>query len=510
MKVTKITLQTVNAADQSGLSESDKKIINNGGCLYPKNGIDIFDRTSKPTVKQGENTQALTPKTSVVEGGASLTESEKRIIDRGGCLYPNPKFSNFAVEMPKLPDAKIAKVDSAKFEQKSPNSGLSDSDLKIINNGGCVYPNQNRLRLELLMQQNGTENSKVPQTGQQSTPNTAGSDNQPNSVSKTNQNVPNNLMAPMPGDIAPVSGRSLTLASPATVPNPPAKPGAVVRSASFLAGEAVGLGKSLVSGVADVGKFLYDVESAVIARGHDLIFERTLNGSFTQVYEPTSSLGTASSEGRGGEAALKIVTEAPDRIADASVRTGILVEQGKYYEAGEAFGKGPLAEATTALGTLQLATATPLRTAPSAAAPVVTTAVETGTAAAPKVTPPSIAPLATTILRPGPFAEVISQARAAAGGIAGDCEGATAVIRSILKEAERGNWGWKDRLGRPGFHEFAKLPDGRILDATAGQYLANGTVTAQEVAGVPGLGAAIESGVFTAELHNALRALVTR
>src|SRR5262245_15454326 len=51
------------------------------------------------------------------------------------------------------------------------------------------------------------------------------------------------------------------------------KPGAIERSATFLAGEAVGLGKNLVSGVADLGKFLYDVESAVIARGHDLIFE---------------------------------------------------------------------------------------------------------------------------------------------------------------------------------------------------------------------------------------------
>ena len=510
MKITKITLQgPVKAADQSGLSESDKKIINNGGCLYPKREIDIFDRTSKPIVKQGGNTQALTPKTSIVEGGASLTESDKRIINGGGCLYPNPRSLNFAVELPTSADLnkKIAKVDTVKFEQKAPNSGLSDSDFKIINSGGCVYPNQNRLKLELLLQQNGTENSKVPQTGQQSTPNTVGSDNQTNSVSKTNQNVPNSLIAPMPGDIAPVSGRSLTLAPPATSTNPPAKPGAVVRSASFLAGEAVGLGKSLVSGVVDVGKFLYDVESAVIARGHDLIFEGTLNGSFTQVYEPTSSLGTASSEGRGGEAAVKIITEAPDRIADASVRTGILVEQGKYYEAGEAFGKGPLAEATAALGTVQLATTTPLRTA----APAVTTAVEAGTTQTVTAVAPKVAvPIPTTILRPGPFAEVISQARATAGGIAGDCEGATAVIRSVLKEAERGNWSWRDSLGRPGFHEFAKLPDGRILDATAGQYLANGMVTAQEVASVPGLGAAIESGVFTAELHNALRALVTR
>ncbi|HEY7160561.1 MAG TPA: hypothetical protein VH815_04845 [Acidobacteriota bacterium] len=453
MKITKITIPSpVKISDPSGLSESEKQIINNGGCLYPKNKIDIFDRSANPAIKQGVIAPPLTPKTSITETGTVLTESEKRMLNGGGCLYPNPKSLNFAVELPRLADKKIAKVDTVKFEQKAPNSGS------------------------------------------------------------------NNLNVRMPGDIAPVSGRSLTLSPPAVNPNPAGKPGAVVRSASFLAGEAVGLGKSLVSGIADVGKFLYDVESAVIARGHDLIFEGTPNGSFTQVYQPTSSLGTASSEGKGGEAALKIITEAPDRISDASVRTGILVEQGKYYEAGKAFGSGPLAETTAALGTVQLATSTPVaagsfRLATSGeAASIVTVAPESEAviAATPKPVTPSVSSIPTTILRPGPFAEIISQARSAAGGIAGDCETATAVIRSVIKEAGRGNWDWHDQLGRPGFHEFAQLADGRILDATAGQYLANGSVTAQEVANVPGLGAAIESGVFTTELHNALRALVTR
>jgi hypothetical protein len=481
MKITKITIQSpVKISDQSGLSESEKQIVNNGGCLYPKSKIDIFDKAATLAIKQGGATPLLAPKASITETGATLTESEKRLLNGGGCLYPNPKPFNFAVELPKPADKKIAKVDSVKFEQKAPNSGLSDSELKIINSGGCVFPNQNRLKLESLLQSKDT--------------------------------------APMPGDIAPVSGRSLTLTPPVANPNPQSKPGAVVRSASFLAGEAVGLGKSLVSGIVDVGKFLYDVESAVIARGHDLIFEGTPNGSFTQVYQPTSSLGTASSEGKGGEAALKIITEAPDRISDASVRTGILVEQGKYYEAGEAFGSGPLAETTAALGTVQLATSTPVAggsfrlTTSGEAAPVVTVAPEPQAviAATPKPVAPTATSFPTVIVRPGPFAEIISQARSAAGGIGGDCETATAVIRSVIKEAGRGNWDWHDQLGRPGFHEFAQLPDGRILDATAGQYLANGMVTAQEVANVPGLGSAIESGVFTAELHNALRALVTR
>ena len=70
-------------------------------------------------------------------------------------------------------------------------------------------------------------------------------------------------------------------------------------------------------------------------------------------------------------------------------------------------------------------------------------------------------------------------------------------------------WSYRS-AGGPGFHEFVQLPDGTILDATAGQFLAKGQVTAAELGEVPGLNAAIESGVFTPTLHEALRALVAR
>jgi hypothetical protein len=242
-----------------------------------------------------------------------------------------------------------------------------------------------------------------------------------------------------------------------------------------------------------------------------------LNGSYTEVYAPTSSFGTASSEGRGGEAVLKIVTEAPDRIRDASIKTGILIEEGKYYEAGRSFGSGPLAEATAALGTLQVTTSTPVasgtfrlagpvETPPPAPALPQTPPVRT----APVVldaTPLKVA--APPVLTVNPFAQIIAAAREFAGGIAGDCEAASQSIRSAIPNGMRGTWSYRNAQG-PGFHEFVQLPDGMVLDATAGQFLAKGQVTATELAGVEGLNAAIESGVFTPTLHEALRALVAR
>jgi len=119
-----------------------------------------------------------------------------------------------------------------------------------------------------------------------------------------------------------------------------------------------------------------------------------------------------------------------------------------------------------------------------------------------KVTAPSVAVA-------NPFAPIIEAARQFAGGIAGDCEAATQSIRGSLTNGMRRVWSYRNAQG-PGFHEFVQLPDGTILDATAGQFLAKGQATATELAGVEGLNAAIESGVFTPALHEALRALVAR
>jgi len=326
---------------------------------------------------------------------------------------------------------------------------------------------------------------------------------------------PNNLLnTPMRGDVAPVTGASLTQPSTGSAPS---KPGWLSRSASFFAGEVVGLATTVGSGVVDIAKFLYDVESAVIARGHDLIVEGTLNGSYTEVYAPTSSFGTASSEGRGGEAALMIVTDAPARIRDASIKTGILLEEGKYYDAGRSFGSGPLAEATAALGAVQLVTSTPVasgsfRLAGSVETPPPPPAVPQ---ALPVRTAPVVldtAPVKVTappVLTVNPFSQVIAAAREFAGGIAGDCEAASQSIRGSITNGMRGTWSYRNAQG-PGFHEFVQLPDGTILDATAGQFLAKGQVTTTELSGVKGLNAAIESGVFTPALHEALRALVAR
>jgi hypothetical protein len=214
---------------------------------------------------------------------------------------------------------------------------------------------------------------------------------------------------------------------------------------------------------------------------------------------------------------LKIVTEAPDRIRDASIRTGILLEEGKYYEAGKSFGSGPLAEATAALGTVQLATSTPVAggsfklTGTGETAPPPPASAQAGVVKATPAVPEPVPVKATAppMVVLNPFAQIIEAARDFAGGIAGDCEAATQSIRGSITNGMRGVWSYRNAQG-PGFHEFVQLPDGTILDATAGQFLAKGQVTAAELAGVEGLNAAIESGVFTPGLHEALRALVAR
>jgi hypothetical protein len=106
-----------------------------------------------------------------------------------------------------------------------------------------------------------------------------------------------------------------------------------------------------------------------------------------------------------------------------------------------------------------------------------------------------------------PFARAIAAAREFAGGIAGDCEAAAQSLVENLSNARPGKWSYRTN-GMPGFHEFVQLPDGTILDPTAGQFLAKGQVTAAELAGVPGLNDAISSGVFTQSLHQALFNLV--
>lgn len=437
----------------------------------------------------------------VAEAPLELSDSKKRIINKGGCLYPN-----FRMQMPPLPTKCIAKVDA--YTLKQGESGPTDSDKRIINGGGCLFPNTDRLNVRLDLREPAKAGERTDAGDQRN-----GSSN--GTPTGSGASKPRNFLnTPMPGDIAPVTSASLT-----QPPNPgtPSKPGWLSRSASFLAGEFAGLATTVGTGVVDVAKFLYDVEAAVIARGHDLVFEGTLSGSYTEVYAPTSSFGTASSEGRGGEAVLKIVTEAPDRIRDASIKTGILLEEGKYYEAGMSFGAGPLAEATAALGTLQVATSTPVasgsfrlagsvETPPPAPAlpqtpPVRTTPVVLE-AAPVKVTAPPV-------LAVNPFSQAIAAARDFAGGIAGDCEAASQSIRGSIPNGMRGTWSYRNAQG-PGFHEFVQLPDGTILDATAGQFLAKGQVTTTQLAGVEGLNAAIESGVFTLAIHEALRALVAR
>ena len=115
----------------------------------------------------------------------------------------------------------------------------------------------------------------------------------------------------------------------------------------FFKGEMAGLTSAAWNAVKEVAGFLYDVESAAIGQVHDLF--ACESNQWMEAWTPTSSLGLAVSADQGSEAVLSIVTEFPDRIAQASQRTGQLTLQGRHYEAGHAFGEGVLFETTITL-----------------------------------------------------------------------------------------------------------------------------------------------------------------
>lgn len=112
----------------------------------------------------------------------------------------------------------------------------------------------------------------------------------------------------------------------------------------FLEGELIGLGRATAAGVPELAYFLHDVGAAAIAAGHDAVFAET-SGSMLEAYEPRSALSEVAARGKLLELVIEGLVDSDERIAEASRRTGILVEQRRYQEAGEVFGEVVLAEA---------------------------------------------------------------------------------------------------------------------------------------------------------------------
>lgn len=123
---------------------------------------------------------------------------------------------------------------------------------------------------------------------------------------------------------------------------------------AFLAGEARGLGNAgvaAVQGLGEVGWFLTDLMAVGLGSAYDAVVSD--ENEVLPHYEFKSGLSQVFAEGKQGEMAAALFTELDDRIAEASQKTGLLVEEGRHFEAGAAFGEGVLAE-TAAL--LQVAT----------------------------------------------------------------------------------------------------------------------------------------------------------
>jgi len=110
-------------------SNSDKRIIQGGGCLYPnpkKLNLDLVSAQPANGTQSGVVTSEGKPASGQNQNGTGLSDSDKRIINSGGCLYPN-----FRLHVDPLPTKHISKVDAYTIKQSDP--GLTDSDKRIIN-----------------------------------------------------------------------------------------------------------------------------------------------------------------------------------------------------------------------------------------------------------------------------------------------------------------------------------------------------------------------------------------
>lgn len=114
----------------------------------------------------------------------------------------------------------------------------------------------------------------------------------------------------------------------------------------FLKGEVVGLSRGIAAMVAaapELANFAVDLGATVIALAHDGLLRD--ENSWAETYETKSGLSRLFARGEAGKLITDAFLLAPERIAEASQKTGILVEQHQYQAAGEVFGEVVLMEA---------------------------------------------------------------------------------------------------------------------------------------------------------------------
>ena len=141
--------------DQTSPTASDKGIIKNAGDLYAgpvKESMVLSKSQSIQKVNSVEvigSTKTTINKAIVIEGGSGLSLPNKRFLEKGGTLYPNPnRLKVGPIDQP----VEIVNSEAVKTQVRTAvGSGLSESDKVILSDGGSIYPDFNKLRLQQLV-----------------------------------------------------------------------------------------------------------------------------------------------------------------------------------------------------------------------------------------------------------------------------------------------------------------------------------------------------------------------
>ena len=160
MKIMNVVFTSVPVKIEKQTTQSDKGILSNGDIVSSSTANSLVSSQGQPlkTVNSGEVTGTINiniTKTIVSNTGSGLSISDRSLINAGGTIYPNPNRLNLAPAAPQ--------------PVKAPNtvikSRLSDTDKVILNAGGSIYTDFNKLRMQQLVFDNSTTPANSNQTG---------------------------------------------------------------------------------------------------------------------------------------------------------------------------------------------------------------------------------------------------------------------------------------------------------------------------------------------------------